>query len=265
MGKAKRWLLVLLGALFLCCTAVFAVGVTNDRAYAADGVSVQADNQLIPESIELSANQGGATIWSSLNNIQQLAGYLSGTIHFADGTTAPLSDYRYNWTVVAEDLRPGDEIAANGTYTRDVWVVLDLNGTRVESSHVELTITADTITSIIPMLTGSNVFEANSTIEGDSFNVYVYYEHGIIPVTYPGSDCTITYNNGKNLVFGDTSVTVTYTEGTQSKTATLSGLDVLELPIDVPVSAGDDAQAALSIWSMMGKKRARFSVPTTRR
>ncbi len=244
MGKAKRWLLVLLGALFLCCTAVFAVGVTNDRAYAADGVpSLQADNQLIPESIELSANQGGATIWSSLNNIQQLAGYLSGTIHFADGTTAPLSDYRYNWTVVAEDLRPGDEIAANGTYTRDVWVVLDLNGTRVESSHVELTITADTITSIIPMLTGSNVFEANSTIEGDSFNVYVYYEHGIIPVTYPGSDCTITYNNGKNLVFGDTSVTVTYTEGTQSKTATLSGLDVLELPIDVPVSAGDDAQA----------------------
>ena len=244
MGKAKRWLLVLLGALFLCCTAVFAVGVTNDRAYAADGVpSLQADNQLIPESIELSANQGGATIWSSLNNIQQLAGYLSGTIHFADGTTAPLSDYRYNWTVVAEDLRPGDEIAANGTYTRDVWVVLDLNGTRVESSHVELTITADTITSIIPMLTGSNVFEANSTIEGDSFNVYVYYEHGIIPVTYPGSDCTITYNNGKNLVFGDTSVTVTYTEGTQSETATLSGLDVLELPIDVPVSAGDDAQA----------------------
>ena len=244
MGKAKRWLLVLLGALFLCCTAVFAVGVTNDRAYAADGVpSLQADNQLIPESIELSVNQGGATIWSSLNNIQQLAGYLSGTIHFADGTTAPLSDYRYNWTVVAEDLRPGDEIAANGTYTRDVWVVLDLNGTRVESSHVELTITADTITSIIPMLTGSNVFEANSTIEGDSFNVYVYYEHGIIPVTYPGSDCTITYNNGKNLVFGDTSVTVTYTEGTQSETATLSGLDVLELPIDVPVSAGDDAQA----------------------
>ena len=58
-GKAKRWLLVLLGALFLCCTAVFAVGVTNDRAYAADGVpSLQADNQLIPESIELSANQG---------------------------------------------------------------------------------------------------------------------------------------------------------------------------------------------------------------
>lgn len=243
MGKAKRWLLVLLGALFLCCTAVFAVGVTNDRAYAADGVSVQADEQKIPDRVEISANQSGDTIWSSLNNIQQLAGYLSGTIHFADGTTAPLSDYRYNWTVVAEDLRPGDEIAANGTYTRDVWVVLDLNGTRVESSHVELTITADTITSIIPMLTGSNVFEANSTIEGDSFNVYVYYEHGIIPVTYPGSDCTITYNNGKNLVFGDTSVTVTYTEGTQSKTETLSGLDVLELPIDVPVSAGDDAQA----------------------
>ena len=53
MGKAKRWLLVLLGALFLCCTAVFAVGVTNDRAYAADGVSVQADEQKIPDRVEI--------------------------------------------------------------------------------------------------------------------------------------------------------------------------------------------------------------------
>lgn len=257
MGKAKKILVSLLSAVFLCSMAAFAAGCAwtsanaesgpayTAEAPAANDGSARADEQLTPDRIELTANQGGAQIWSSLSNVQMLVPYLEGTIYFNDGSQAPLSDYSNVWSVEADDLRPDEGVAPGTTYSRDVWINFTMNGVQAKCEPVQLTITADTISQFGAELVGSTTFDAGTTLSADDVNVVVIYEHGGFTPRYLEADeYKIVYNNGENLAFGDTSVTIRYTEGSQEKSYTLTGLIVRELPIDVPVSTGESTASA---------------------
>ena len=257
MGKAKKILVALLSAVFLCSAAVFAAGCAwtsamaesgpgyTAAAPAADDGTARADELLTPDRIALTADQGGAVIWSSLSNVQTLVSYLDGTIYFNDGSSAPLSDYSNVWSVGADDLRPDEGVAPGTTYSRDVWINFTMNGVQAKCEPVQLTITADTITQFGAELVGSTTFDAGTTLSADNVQVVVFYEHsGFTPRYLEADEYEIVYNTGENLAFGDTSVRILYTEGNQKKDYTLTGLTVRELPIDVPVSAGDSTASA---------------------
>ena len=209
---------------------------------------------------------------SSTSTSQQLLNptYISGTVIFNDiPTPVDIFDFRQYITIEDVDLRPdaGSGIMEGQTYTKDVDFTFSMNGKDV-SVTVPVTIRAEGIMGLRVQLTGTNQFEAGQQLTSSAISVAVIYKDWT-PLTLTEGEYEIIYDSSGNytdrLEFGDTSVTIRYTEGGQVAETELGKLRVTERPIDGPslvssVSPEYDGQVKEYVFSVFNEQQMKYTL-----
>ena len=245
----------------------FTVSLNDDQSTSGT-VTVYITPQQ-PEKLEI---EFIAENISSTATSQQLLNsmYISGTVTFND-IAAPVDifDYRQYITIEDVDLRPdaGSGIMEGQTYTKDVDFTFSMNGKDM-SVAVPVTIRAEGIMGLRVQLTGTNQFEAGQQLTSSAISVAVIYNDWAQLALTEG-EYEIIYDSSGNytdrLEFGDTSVTIRYTEGGQVAEAELGGLRVTERPIDGPslvssVSPEYDGQVKEYVFSVFNEQQMKYTL-----
>ena len=245
----------------------FTVSLNEDQS-AIGTVTVYITPQQ-PEKLEI---EFIAENISSTATSQQLLNsmYISGTVTFND-IAAPVDifDYRQYITIEDVDLRPdaSSGITQGQTYTKDVDFTFSMNGKDV-SVAVPVTIRAERIMGLRVQLTGTNQFEAGQQLTSSEISVAVMYDDWA-QLTLTEGEYEIIYDSSGNytdrLEFGDTSVTIRYTEGGQVAEAELGGLRVTEQPIDGPslvssVSPEYNGQVKEYVFSVFNEQQMKYTL-----
>ena len=265
MGKAKKILVALLSAVFLCSAAVFAAGCAwtsamaesgpgyTAAAPAADDGTARADGAVIPESVTIKSTlEESEFIYSAESS---LFPYVEGTIKLSDGTTANLrtANIPYTIEVVEGNMipAPGSGIQPGDTY--DIRVVVRFTEyPDVTCEPISLRIKASTILAIsarfVDGAASQQGIQALEQVPKEDLIVTVtYMDEGMVYTrTLTADEYTIRYANTTAeeegyLQFGiDDSVTIVYEEGTQEKESSPLAVNVIEAPINVPRFVQED-------------------------
>ena len=265
MGKAKKILVALLSAVFLCSAAVFAAGCAwtsamaesgpgyTAAAPAADDGTARADGAVIPESVTIKSTlEESEFIYSAESS---LFPYVEGTIKLSDGTTANLrtANIPYTIEVVEGNMipAPGSGIQPGDTY--DIQVVVRFTEyPDVTCEPISLRIKASTILAIsarfVDGAASQQGIQALEQVPKEDLIVTVtYMDEGMVYTrTLTADEYTIRYANTTAeeegyLQFGiDDSVTIVYEEGTQEKESSPLAVNVIEAPINVPRFVQED-------------------------
>ena len=180
-----------------------------------------------------------------------LKNYLTGTVIYNDGTTGSLDRLTTSWNIIETDLDLRPEEDETGNYVRQVQIEFISGDTSVRSNFVDLEIKPSQLIGLTLTSTSNRTFRAMVSIEtSDQWEVHAMYE-GFIQSEDPlefGTEygqVDVVYNPAgqysDRLEMGDTSVQLTYQEGTTEIEQDFD-VSVLEAFIDAPVASDNTMQ-----------------------